>query len=235
MKSSRLLGYLLLVAILVSTLGITQTAKAVSISPLTFELAANPGEIVSNVLKVTNTEQSPLNVIIEVEDFAAIGEEGQVTLQPDEDNSTYSLANWVTVSPGVFTIPGRGSEIIEFTVNLPIDAEPGGHYASILASVSGSAPGGSGPSVAQKVGSLVLMNVAGDVKEQLHIAEFSAKPFSEYGPVTITSRFENDGTVHLKPRGFILIKNFFGQEVAKLDLPQRNVLPRSIRRIEEQV
>jgi len=216
---------------LVTLIPYPNTAKAVSLSPLTFELTANPGETVSNIIKVTNTDQNPVNVVIEIEDFAAIGEEGQVTLQPGEDASTYSLASWVSVSPRTLTIPGQDSGTVEFTISLPFDAEPGGHYASVLASVSAAQTPGA-VTITQKVGSLLLMNVAGDVEEKLHIEEFSVEPFSEYGPVTILSRFENTGSVHMKPRGFIFIKNMFGQEVEKLDLPQRNVLPRSIRRIE---
>lgn len=232
MKSNKLLVYFFLVAILTSGLLPAPAAKAVSLSPLTFELAANPGDSITNILKVTNTDPSPVNIVIDIEDFAAIGEEGQVTLQPGEDNLTYSLAKWVTANPSAFTIPANDARTVEFTVNVPFDAEPGGHYSSVLATVSAGPVQGGGVSIAQKVGSLLLLSVAGDVREQLHIKEFYVEPFSEYGPVDIVSRFENDGTVHLKPRGFVLIKNIFGREIEQLDLPQKNVLPRSIRKIE---
>jgi hypothetical protein len=86
--------------------------------------------------------------------------------------------------------------------------------------------------VAQKIGSLLLLQVAGEVREQLFLKSFEAPSFSEYGPITLASRFENSGTVHLKPRGFVLIKNMLGGEVAKLNLVQRNVLPNSVRRME---
>lgn len=231
MKPNRLLSYFFLAALITIFLPVTSTAEAVSLSPLTFELSANPGEAVSNVIKVTNPDPNPVNIVIEIEDFAAIGEEGQVTLQPGEDNSTYSLAQWVTVTPNAFTIPASDSRSVQFTINIPIDAEPGGHYSSVLASVS-AGPAEGAVSIAQKIGSLLLLNVSGDVKEKLNIEELFVEPFSEYGPVDIVSRFENTGTIHLKPRGFILIKNIFGQEIEKIDLPQKNVLPRSIRRVE---
>lgn len=231
MKPNRLLVYFFLAIFLAPILGSVQTVKAVTLSPLTFELFANPGEIVSNVIRVSNEDPNPVNVVIEVQDFAPVGEEGQVTLQQGDDSYTYSLASWVTVTPKVITIPGHDSRPVEFTINIPPNAEPGGHYSSVLASIS-AVPTEGAVTIAQKVGSLLLLNVAGDVVEQLHIAEFSAPSLSEYGPVEIVARFENDGTVHLKPRGFILIKNIFGQEVEKIELPQKNVLPRSIRRVE---
>ena len=95
--------------------------------------------------------------------------------------------------------------------------------------------GASGVGVASKVGSLLLWQVAGATKESLSVASMEAPEFSEYGPVTIGTRFKNSGTVHLKPKGFVLVQNLFGRETAKLQLDQKNVLPNSIRRIESKL
>src|SRR3989344_8115985 len=99
MRKIRFSIYFLLTALFILAVPQAPTAKAVSLSPLTFELSANPGDTVSNILKVTNTDPNPVNIVVDVEDFAAVGEEGQVTLLPGENDSTYSLASWVTVSP----------------------------------------------------------------------------------------------------------------------------------------
>lgn len=232
MNLNRLLAYFFLASILALNLSNIQTAEAVSLSPLTFELIANPGETVTNVLKVTNTDAFPVGVVIEVNDFRAIGEEGQVTLEDPSEDLTYSLARWVTTEPNSFSLDPGEVKSVQFTINVPINAEPGGHYSSVLASIRATGANTGGVSVAQKVGSLLLMNIAGEVREDLRIVELKAPSFSEYGPVDIVARFENNGSVHVKPRGFILIENIFGREVGKLDLPQKNVLPRSIRRVE---
>lgn len=205
-------------------------AQAVSISPLNFELNANPGDKLTNVVRIYNDIDSEISVKMEVQDFVAAGERGEVLIQ-EGGNTTYGLANWVTLSPAAFTIPAQSSQLVEFTVRAPANAEPGGHYGSVLASISGSAvPGGVG--INQKVGSLILLNIAGDVVENLGVSDFEAPAFSEYGPESLSARFTNDGSVHLKPRGFVLVKNMFGTEVAKIDLPQLNVLPQSTRKVE---
>jgi len=205
-------------------------SSAISISPLTFELTANPGDKFTNIVKVYNNGDTPVNVTMEVHDFAPTGEEGKVTLATDEDYS-YSLTKWVTVNQETFQIEPQSFRPVEFTVTLPPNAEPGGHYGTVLASVSGVTEG-TGAAISQKIGSLLLLQVAGTAKESLSIASMEAPEFSEYGPVIIASRFQNNGTVHLKPRGFILVQNMFGQETAKLNLDQKNVLPNSVRRIE---
>jgi len=231
MDSNRFLIAGLLSFVLITQLIPIKETNAVALSPLVFEFSANPGETISSVIQVTNTDNFPAGISIEVEDFVPAGEEGRVVLEDQAGNSTYSLAKWVTTSPRAFQLEANESRPVEFSINIPIGAEPGGHYSSILATISAS-PQSGGVAVAQKIGSLLLLNVAGDVTEKVSIAEFSVPNFSEYGPVNIVTRFENTGTVHLKPRGFIHIKNIFGKEIETLDLPQKNVLPRSIRRVE---
>lgn len=209
------------------------TAQAVTISPLNFELNGNPGDNISNIVRIYNDLDVPINIKMEVQDFVAAGEKGEVLIKGSEEGvGNYSLANWVSLNPETFTLTPHSSQMVEFTVRVPADGEPGGHYASILASVSGSG-GTEGVSINQKVGSLLLLSVAGQVVEDLNLVTFAAdSPFTEYGPDKLTADFRNDGTVHLKPRGFVLVKNVLGNEVAKIDLPQLNVLPQSVRSVE---
>jgi hypothetical protein len=228
----RLLAFFLGVLVIFGVFYPVQEASAITLSPLTFELIANPGDTINNVLRLTNDGDREQGIVMVLEDFVARGEEGQVLLEEPSEDNTYSLARWVTVNPRMFTLGARESRVIEFTINVPLDAEPGGHYSSILANVTAGNPQTSGVGIAQKIGALLLLNVAGDVREDINIVEFSAPYFSEYGPVEISARFRNSGTVHIKPAGFIYLKNMFGKEVAKLDLPQKNILPNSIRRID---
>ncbi|GAC1603225.1 MAG: hypothetical protein NVS3B29_07520 [Candidatus Saccharimonadales bacterium] len=55
--------------------------------------------------------------------------------------------------------------------------------------------------------------------------------FSEYGPVKLTARVENTGTVHEKAVGTIKIKNMLGMTVATLPLDEHFVIPGAIRRL----
>jgi len=222
----------LLGGILTLSFLLVNSAQAVTISPLNFELNNNPGDTVSNIVRIYNDLDVEIGVNMEVQDFVAAGEQGQVLVKGPEDKGTYSLANWVSLSPQTFKLAPRSSQMVEFTVKVPASGEPGGHYASILASVSSSATGG-GVGINQKVGALLLLSVAGEVSENLNLVDFNADSnFTEYGPEKLTVRFENDGTVHLKPRGFVLVKNMLGSEVTKLDLPQLNVLPQSTREVD---
>jgi len=207
-------------------------ATGITISPLTFELTANPGDTLSNTIKIYNPTDNATSIKIETEDFHPIGETGQVVVEPEVE-MTYSLKRWVKTEPTEFTLEPRESKFVDFTIEVPENAEPGGKYGSVLASTTGVIGEKiTGAALAQKVGALLLLTVAGEVKEELAIREFIAPSFLEYGPVPFTIRFENKGTVHLRPRGFVTITNWWGKKVADVEFPQLNVIPGAIRKIE---
>ncbi len=222
--------FLTLFSALTLTLVFANTAQAVSISPLTFQINVNPGDTIPNVVSVYNDSDASISVSMSAQDFTAAGENGQVLLEGTTTSKQFTLANWITLNPSTFTLAPRTSQTVGFTINTPTNAEPGGHYASILASVSASS--GSGVGIAQRVGSLLLVSVAGQAVENLSVSQFSAPSFSEYGPDKMTALFTNNGTIHLQPRGFVTITDMFGRNVGQIDIPQLNVLPQSSRLID---
>lgn len=211
-----------------------QNQVGLSVSPLNFEFSANPGETIENKIKVSNPTQKTVSVKMEVEDFTAMGEEGEVKVEEQHDH-TYSLKKWVTVNPLEFTLTPGDSRVVSFKIVVPQNAEPGGKYGSILATVTGIvSPTGTGASIQPKVGALVLLSVSGKIVEKLDIKEFSAPKLSEKGPIKFALRFENKGTVHLRPRGIVTITDIFGKKLADLEIPQKNVLPGAVRKVEVQ-
>ena len=209
-------------------------AAGLSISPVTFELTSNPGDVLTNKLRIYNQSESTIAVKMEVEDFTATGETGEVRVMPAEAE-TYSLARWVSVTPETFTLGPNEQKFIDFIINVPQNAEPGGKYGSVLASTAGIISPEKeivGAAISQKVGALVLLTVSGDVVEELEVEEFLAPSFLEYGPVSFAIRFKNTGTVHVRPRGYVTITNWRGKKAVDIEFPQQNVIPNAIRRIE---
>jgi len=209
-----------------------QARIGIAISPLTFELTANPGDTLTNKLKVYNPTDSIISIKMETEDFRPYEELGEVKIEPAE-TETYSLKRWVKTEPIEFTLEPREQKFVDFEILVPENAEPGGKYGSVLASttgVIGEMP--VGLAIGQKVGALLLLTISGEVKENLEIKEFIAPSFLEYGPVPFTIRFENEGTIHVRPRGFVTITNWWGKKVADVEFSQLNVIPGAVRKIE---
>ena len=223
-----------------------ETGQGLSISPLTFELTANPGDILSNKIKIYNPSNSAIIVKMEAEDFKAVGETGQVVVAPEE-NITYSLKRWVKIDPVEFTLEPKEQKFVDFTIEVPGNAEPGGKYGSVLATTGGAIGENlTGAAIAQKVGALLLLTISGPVQEELQVKEFiagsveekgkekifSPRNFFEYGPVSFEVKFENTGTVHVRPRGYITITDWRGKKVKDVEFTQANVIPGAVRRVE---
>lgn len=234
-KTLRKIG-LLLVAILVigsvaSVSAQTQPKSGLAISPPTFELSANPGDTLTNNLRVDNVVDQPLEITVDTRNFTALGEEGGIDLSADEGE--FSLASWISVTPTKITIPARESHVFEFVTSIPGNASPGGRFGSIIFKTTLKPVGGqSGVAVGQEIGALVFLKIAGEVNEKASIASFAPKNgLSESGPVGFDIRMKNEGNVQFKPKGTITISNFFGKKIATVPVNEQNVLPGAIRKM----
>lgn len=215
---------------------------SLAISPLNFEFTINPGETREDVVKVTNPSEDKTQIItMAIEPFKG-DETGQVTvLEGDEADPAYSLKEWVSITPKNFTLKPQESRIVRFTTTVPKNAEPGGKYGAIVASTTRDQIGQTGAATVQKVGSLVLLTVQGFIQYNASARDFytvnykddikdrSPQSLYENSPVYFLTRVHNEGTVHIKPKGFITVSNIFGKKVVDIEVPARNVLPGSDR------
>ena len=124
-----------------------------------------------------------------------------------------------------------------FSIAVPVDAAPGGHYAAILIGTNppDQAGGGTDIKVSSYISSLILLRVSGNVQEQGAIREFTFLPrIYQGGEGSFRMRFANTGNVDLAPTGDIKIFDMFGRQKGDVSVNETsdysgNVLPSSIR------
>lgn len=235
----------------------TNSGQGIELSPPVIEIKADPGQIVTGEIKLRNITKSDLIAKSKVNDFSAKGEDGQPQISLDDSvTSRFSLKSWIQPIANLRLAPQK-IETIKFSINVPRNAEPGGHYGVIRFTAQAPELEGTGVALSASIGSLILLSVSGDAKEGASIASFKVAGittgwekaikgnggpdvglqdgnFYEYGPVRFTTRVKNEGNVQVKPVGTIDIFNIFGMKVASLKVndPARNVLPESIRRFD---
>lgn len=226
-----------------------ENGQALSISPPVLELSADPGQTVVASIKLTNISNSELLIKNQVNDFGAKNETGEPNIIFEETESTsYSLKNWVT-APAPFKIASKETKVVDFTIKVPANAEPGGHYAVVR--FTGQAPEieDTGVALSASLGSLVLLKISGETKEQASIAEFfsagsdySKSSFFEYPPINFVERIHNDGNVHVNPYGTVEIFDMFNRKIGSAQVngdpadtknKPRAILPSSTRRFEQ--
>lgn len=229
---STIAGYLLC-TLLVNA----QVSQTISVSPTLFEMTAAKEQTWQSELRVTNVNDYDITVYPQVVNFAPLGENGRGDFIPvfAEETKGETLAEWIDLPPTGITITRQETKTISFSVAVPKDAAPGGHYAAIL--IGTKPPTDSGSSevqTAQFVTTLFFLKVDGDITELGTIRDFTTsnslipKPNAEF-----LLRFENQGNVHLQPQGDITIYNMWGEQRGIIPINQQthfgNVLPKSIR------
>lgn len=206
-----------------------QAPTVFSLTPARFEIAGNPGGKFSGTVSLINRTAGPLEMNIAIEDFVPQGEEGYIAVEKMEDAS-HSLSSWISPAVSKLTLPAGQTVPIDFKIAIPTDAEPGTHYGTILAQTTAESTGDA--LVVVKIGALVVADVYGDFKEELSLAEFQTPKYGWKFPLPFTVRFANSGSVRAKPQGLITISNAFGKNVVTIPLPERDILPGAVRRLD---
>jgi len=214
-------------------------AVGTTISPFRFDEMADPGQILERTIKVKNVSPNPTTYYFYIADFRASGELGEAELIVPGTMEGYSLASWVKITAEPLNLePGQEKEI-PFQIKIPDNASPGGYYGAIVAATTPPPAKGEGRekgaviTIGQQTASLVLLQIKGPVEEKAMVREFSSEKNFYSAPflVKFKTRIQNLGNVHIKPVGFIEVRNIFGKSVARLDVNSNgaNVLPRTFR------
>lgn len=207
-------------------------STGLAVTPPTFEVSGNQGDIIKNTVKLENMHPYPVEIAVDRRNFTAIGEDGAVGLT--EEETSFSLASWIEVSPSSITLPAKSTQIFNFTIKVPLHAEPGGHFGSLIfRTIPTEKLEGSGASLAQEIGSLILLRIAGETVELSTIESFIAQQnIYEKGPVSFEARLKNLGNVHTKVNSTITITNLLGTQVASIPVQPKNILPGATRKLD---
>jgi len=211
----------------------TGSSQGLTISPFLLERDMQKGDTFNEIIDITNTSSRTLPVDVTVNDFYPQGDQGEpVFVEAGQGDPHYSLSSWLKIisNPQPILQPGQQTSI-NFSITPPANAENGGHYGALLFTFQGGPAEGSAVSVTQKLGAIILVKLGqGTTAGDINLFK-TAKSFYEYPPVTFLTRFNNTGNVHVKPRGGIVITNWFGKKVATVLVNENanNVLPASQR------
>lgn len=218
---------------LIQTLVKAQNAgQSLEVSPPSQDIEADPGETVTIKAKIRNPSNQTLPISVHLEDFTAVGEEGQVALT---QGGKYSVVSWAKVNPTRFNLkPGEQKEVTA-TINIPQNAA-GGRYGSFIFAVTPENNQNiNAATVSQQVASLFLLSISGPVKEKLELKDITAPRFSEFGPIPFRLRFENKGNVHVKTYGLINVTDILGRKIADIVVTGTNVFPEATRIVQTQL
>lgn len=142
------------------------TAINFSIDPIKYELEMAPGQSLTLTASIQNNWVSTITMPTAVSDFQANGSGGTPSFVrkselvfPDQELSSWITlsATWVTMAPGE-------RATINFTIDVPTDAIPWGHYGAVIFKNAWSeASAGWEVGINVDYGILILITVDGDI------------------------------------------------------------------------
>ncbi|HSX35656.1 MAG TPA: hypothetical protein VLH84_01840 [Patescibacteria group bacterium] len=217
--------------------------NALKVSPVRQDLTMNPGTSTTVPVFIQNVTSVPATLHMAINDFIAGDENGTPAVILDEHKyaPTHSFKRFAETVPD-FTLGGGQIKEIDVLVTVPKSATGGGYYGAIRFEPA-TASNDKTLNLSASVGSLVLLKVNGDIKEQMHISSFDVrskkgadKPntfFNSGKNLQAVVRFDNTGNIQLQPFGKMVLKRF-GKQVATFEVndeqPRGNSLPGGIRR-----
>ncbi|KXK27275.1 MAG: hypothetical protein TR69_WS6001000149 [candidate division WS6 bacterium OLB20] len=214
--------------------------KGITVSPVRFEYDVDPGETVTGQLKLINSTFSDKTLYLYTLNFKSDGQSGTPLFHNEELPYSASLKEWISLSESEFIVKqvepdNPNTKVIDFTIEVPVDAEPGGHYAGIIASLvkpgQSLDTGNNNIAFKDERAAIILLNVKGDVVRTLTVDKFYATdPFTrqkplvnvfEWMPVGFVTELRNVGNSHTVPLGHIFIYSG-DSKIAELDFNPAN-------------
>jgi len=227
-------GFIML-CLSVGTTATAQSSQTISVSPTLFDITADKGQVWKSELRIINSNPYDLVVYPQVVNFNSSGESGQPRFEEiiSLETAGQTFGEWITISDGPIVVPEQQATTIPFSVIVPNDAAPGGHYAAILIGTrppSTNGAEGAGVQTSQFVTALLFLRVDGDINESARIRNFTTNQNIYQTPdVDLSLRFENIGNVHVQPQGTITITNMWGEVRGVIPVNQRTQFGKVLR------
>lgn len=201
-----------------------------TISPITLNLLANPGEEVTSSMKVFNNSSEKEYLEIKLAKFSA--DKSGSRPQIREFDFTDEYQNWLTFERDTFVVNPREWQTINLKFSPPQNAALSYYYAIIVKRQVDTTDENATTVVTGAPAILVLANVfSPNAIQELQLVDFRVKKFYEYLPVEFEIDIRNTGNIHLNPLGNVFIDKGNKKDIALLSINKGSglVLPDSQR------
>ena len=178
------------------------------INPAIEHIKLDPGSIYTGNINLTNDFQhhNTVNFVPLVKLFKQKEESGSPEFfDSDELPHKANAAEWITFHENNYNIGYEESIDSNYTITVPHDAQPGGHYIALA--YQETAVGESVQlSLDKTIAALLFVTVNGDTNENGELIDFTVgKPFYDFAPVDFHLRYKNSGNMYSVIGGNIFI------------------------------
>lgn len=199
---------------------------ALTISPLRYQVSSSPGTTQTVTVTIQNDQATTAKYKVFV-----VGVKQDAAGHPIFGSRFDSAEQWVQPETKFIELPSRGKKSVGFLITIPAGTPPGTHLVALT--VEPTPTQANEPRLAARAATLLSVVVAGTVYEALSIerwASYSVVLSGKQWPAIIS--LKNNGTIPTAVQGIVLIRSWWGQEVARQTIPLGNaILTQSFRKL----
>lgn len=203
------------------------------VAPARQTVAIDAGKTENLQIKFFNESISPIVGSLKAVDFIVTGSDGAPILLEDQPN------DWVKLPYDKASIASGDVLRVNFKVTVPKGTQAGGRYVAIIFEQTGqlnqTSETESASSVSPRIVGLLSIRVNGNVYESAFVDVFKTPKFLEFGKIPVNFTITNKGGYHITPKGQVTLTNWFGQEVERITLENKNIFPNAERLYETEI
>lgn len=201
------------------------------VAPARQTIAIDTGKTENLQIKFFNESSSPISGNLRAVDFVVTGNDGSPILLEDQPN------DWVKLPYDRASIPAGDVLKVNFKVSVPKDAIPGGRYVAIIFEQTGQIPtqtsnNESASAISSRIVGLLSIRVNGTITESAFVNIFRVPKFLEFGKIPVYFEIVNKGGYHINPKGQVTLTNWFGKEIERVTIDDKNIFPNAKRSYE---
>ncbi len=103
-----------------------------SVSPQIFEIDVFPEKEITEKINLTNKSEVAVPIEVRITDFTAAEDSGEMLFDESSQDSSFASRKWFRIEKPNFILDSGETEKVNFTISVPENAEPGGHYSVML-------------------------------------------------------------------------------------------------------
>jgi hypothetical protein len=183
--------------------------ERITLSPSSSELKLDAGSVMQGTMKIINDGDVAYGFSVYARPYGVTNELYNPTFTNHQLNS--GVYKWVQFDQTKYSINPGDSVDVNYTIRVPADAAPGGHYGVLFAETDERGLEGTGVARKKRVGNLLYVTVNGEYKTSGVFKEFILPFWQKSSPVISSARVENTGNADFRAKVSTTAKDFFGR------------------------
>lgn len=183
--------------------------ERITLSPSSTTLKLDAGTTSQGIMKVNNDGDVAYGFSVYARPYGVVNE----LYEPDFTNqhANAGVYKWIQFDQTKYQVkPGETIEV-KYTVRVPADAAPGGHYGVLFAETDERGLEGTGVARKKRVGNLLYVTVNGQYKTSGTFKEFILPFWQTHAPIVSSARVENNGNVDFNTKVNTTATDLFGR------------------------